>query len=93
MKTILTKILKYVTIFWEVNFYLFIILTMYLGGTAISGFIENGTYYVAFGNYHTEVSKTLWHINYIQNILAFYLSPLPIISAFFSEKENRSKVE
>ncbi|MFW6016836.1 MAG: hypothetical protein ACOCRK_10395 [bacterium] len=75
MKKKILKLLQYISLFWVFNFFTFSILTLYIGGDAINGFIQNGAYYVANHGRYTEVSKIIWYINKFQGLILIFSTP------------------
>lgn len=82
MKSKIVKFVEIITYFWGINFCLFVIFSLSIGGAAISGFIQDSTYYVAYGGEYNEVSKIIWYINYFQGKTLLYIGPIiPIYAA------------
>ena len=73
----------------------FFIFSFYIGGSAINGYIEAGKYFVTEHGSVSEVSKTIWTISKISEILFWVFIPLTPIGAFLIssifEKTERNK--
>lgn len=93
MKKKLYKLAYYGSLIWILNFVIFVIISMWLGGTALIGFIQNGSYYIGNHGNYTKVSNVIWYLNYIQGVLLFLLIPFPFIKAFLSaiDIDNKNK--
>lgn len=88
MRSKFKRILYYGTVFWRVNFYLFMIVILNLGGDAISGYVKNEAYFVEYMGVYTEVPRMLWYVNYMQSIFVICLAPIPFIYGFISAKNK-----
>jgi len=53
------------------NFVIFWLITVYLGGDALNGFIKNSHYFVCAHGACTEVSKSIWTFSYWHAISAY----------------------
>ena len=72
----------------------FFIFSFCIGGSAMNGYIEAGKYFVTEHSSVTEVSKTIWTVSKISEILFWGFIPLTPIGAFlissiFEKTENR----
>jgi hypothetical protein len=47
-----------------INFFAFVIGSVYLGGDALNGHVHAGHYFVCAHGSCTEVSRTVWHYSY-----------------------------
>jgi hypothetical protein len=59
------------------NFLLFAVSSAFLGGNALSGYVELGHYYLAGRGHLTEVSRTVWicsRVHALTNLLSFPLT-------------------
>lgn len=66
-----------------VNFILFFIISLIIGGTAISGFVSDGHYYVKDHGKITETSSFVWYFSKIHSISVFITHPVGIIAVIF----------
>ena len=73
----------------------FFVFSMIIGGSAGNGYQEAGKYFVGEHGSYIEVSKTIWLISSIYEILFWISLPLTPIGAFvisnIQEKIERSK--
>ena len=73
----------------------FFVFSMIIGGSAGNGYQEAGKYFVGEHGSYMEVSKTIWLISSIYEILFWISLPLTPIGAFvisnIQEKIERSK--
>lgn len=72
----------------------FFIFSHLIGGSAMNGHIETGRYFVVAHENVTEVSKTVWTISKISEILFWIFIPLTpigsfVISGIFDNIEHR----
>lgn len=58
------------------NFVLFLLITMYLGGGALNGYARDGRYYVASQGRITEVSAGQWRLNRLHALSLVLTHPL-----------------
>jgi hypothetical protein len=79
MKTMLSRIGFGLFLLAIINFAAFAIGSLVLGGDALNGKVENGTYYVAHRGTHAEVSQVAWWYSYTHAISVFVTHPLGII--------------
>jgi hypothetical protein len=47
-----------------VNFFAFVLASLYLGGDALNGYVRSGRYFVCAHGACSEVSSTIWHYSY-----------------------------
>ena len=47
-----------------INFFVFVLASVYLGGDALNGHIEAGHYFLCAHGRCTEVSSSIWHYSY-----------------------------
>ena len=47
-----------------INFFIFVFMSVYLGGDALNGHIEAGHYFLCAHGHCTEVSRSIWHYSY-----------------------------
>ena len=73
---------KFVFSLCMMNFVLFVIISVYLGGNALSGDIVDGRYYVSSHGDLTEVSKYQFIFSKIHTISVFITHPLGIFWGF-----------
>lgn len=64
------------------NFLLFMILSLEIGGDALTGFIKDGEYFVSDHGKHTQVAAFIWYLNRALGLGAFVFIPLAIILQF-----------
>ena len=70
------QILFVVMIAFTINFMIFFGTSLLLGGTATSGYIENGHYYLSNHAVDTEVSEMVWKLSYMHTIATYLTFPL-----------------
>lgn len=61
------------------NFLIYWHVSVYSGGNARSGKIENGKHYVASHGKFTEVSEEFWHYSYIHATSIWFTHPLGMV--------------
>jgi len=64
-------------VFWIawVNFLIFWVVAVCIGGDAISGSVENDRYYLSEYGQKTEVSRSLYNYSYIHTVSVFITYP------------------
>ena len=70
-----------------------------IGGSALNGYIENGSFFVRSHSSVVEVSKTVFTISKVWNVLFYILLPLTPVGAFMisfvfrktEQKANRTE--
>jgi hypothetical protein len=71
------------------NFFLFLILSALLGGSAANGRIQAGHYFVGEHGKYTEVSSLIFRINQIHGYTLILTHPLAIISLAYAVSIKR----
>jgi Trk-type K+ transport system membrane component len=61
------------------NFILFMILSLEISGDALSGFTNNGEYYVSDHGKHTQVDVFTWYLSRTLGLGTFVFIPLAIV--------------
>ena len=77
--------MKKLITFWAVSFIIFWVLSVFAGGDAVSGKIENGHYYLASHGKYTEVSQIVYvlsagYLTVLFASVAFTLLPCLFVS-------------
>jgi hypothetical protein len=62
-----------------INFAIFWVVALWIGGDAISGKVENGHYYVSNHGKLTEVSHAVWTYSQAHTISVFFTHPIGIL--------------
>lgn len=73
------------------NFFVFFVFSLIIGGDAGNGFVKDGHYFVTNHGKHTEVSELIWKINKFQADSLFITHPMAIIAAIIANLKNRNK--
>jgi hypothetical protein len=60
--------LQVLAIIAVINFATYIIVDMRIGGDAMNGYIQNGSYYLGSHGRYTVVTKTIWTYSYYHTI-------------------------
>jgi hypothetical protein len=75
-RMLLTQILgRALFVLGGLNFAVFWMMGVAIGGDALSGSVQNGHYYVATHGRFTEVSPALWNFSYYQALSLWVTSP------------------
>jgi hypothetical protein len=73
------------------NFFVFVVIALCIGGSAIGGKIENGKYYVFSHGRYTEVSPATFEYSQIHTYSVFATVPLAIFISVKHYLAERSK--
>jgi hypothetical protein len=76
-----------------INFAIFWIVAIRIGGDAVNGKIEDGRYYVGSHGRYTEVSNGVWKYSEIQAKSIWVTHPIGFIGALIVYKKRRRKNE
>nr|WP_314446492.1 hypothetical protein [uncultured Sphingomonas sp.] len=75
------------------NFFALVAISIWVGGDAVQGKVENGRYFVAEeGRYH-EVSATFYRLNQLHVASIFLTLPLAGLMAWSGEQRARRKLK
>ncbi|MFN2542406.1 MAG: hypothetical protein ABR514_09610 [Chthoniobacterales bacterium] len=66
------------------NFFAFMVVSQYLGGSAANGFVRAGHYYLGEHGKYTEVSYRLFRYSQIHGCTLFITHPLALISLAYA---------
>ena len=75
-----------------VNFLSFVLVSLAIGGSASSGRIIDGRYYVAVSTHYTEVSRGVWWYSETHAISNFVTFPLMVVGSVVAGRERTAKV-
>src|SRR5438270_12793528 len=67
-----------------VNFFVFLVVSQYLGGSAANGFVRAGHYYLGEHGKYTEVSHAMFRYSQIHEYTLFVTHPLALISLAYA---------
>ena len=81
----------YVFFAWMVNFAIFGLVAVAIGGDAINGHTTDGHYYLANHGRLTEVTKGVYFYSYAHCLSVFVLAPVVIIAAI-ADRFSKRKV-
>ncbi len=87
----LQRICGIILIVASINFIAFMIITVKIGGDAISGRAEQGHYYVSEHGRQTEVSYPVYLFSYIHTISVMITHPLGLLAIFFLSRIKKQK--
>ena len=73
------QILSMTTTAFTLNFMLFMVIFTMLGGSAITGYVENGHYYFTNHAVDTEVSEMVWTLSYMYTVATCLTFPLNVL--------------
>jgi hypothetical protein len=71
-----------ITSVWIVNFFLFFLISVLIGGDALKGKIEDGQYYFGDGDLARRVTYILFKYHELHSASVIYLTPLVILASF-----------
>ncbi len=74
-----------------INFIAFMIISVKIGGDAISGKAEQGHYYLSEHGRETEVSYPVYLYSYIHTISVLITHPLALLAGFFLSKAKKTE--
>jgi len=72
-----------------INFAIFWLVALKIGGDAISGKVENGHYYVCEHGEYTEVSPGIWNYSKAHTISVFFTHPIGILGGALAAYATR----
>jgi hypothetical protein len=75
----LKRLTIYLAVFGLMNFFVFFVITTWIGGTAIDGFVRGGHYFVSNHGQISEVSWVVFEISKWQGYSAMITFPLAIL--------------
>ncbi|MGO4715073.1 hypothetical protein [Bradyrhizobium sp. 2TAF24] len=89
MSDIRYRVLRTISFMGILNFLVFVVIAIAIGGDAVNGRIVDGHFYVANHGRLTEVSQavytySLWHVRSI-----FVTHPLAILTGYLAQRERR----
>ncbi len=81
MRKAVEKVYSVLIVLAVVNFFAFMIITLLIGGSGVTGKIENGRYYVGSHGIYTEVSQTVYTFTVIHSCSHFPMFTLAFAAA------------
>jgi len=85
----MNRSLNYFFIIWIINFLLFFILAVYLGGDALGGGVINGHYFLSNHGRLTEVSHRVFVYSEVHSAITIVLGFLGVPLLIIANRQNR----
>ena len=61
---------------------------VYLGGDAVSGYVDDGSFYVGSHGEYTEVNEAAWHYSRVHTVLFIVSIPITGIFGFWATRQT-----